>query len=91
MNGDILASNHYDFPLRPMVRPQGYPWKFDPYLGVKVFNRPDAPSLTDQTTHPIAKLVPLAIREKVAEWVLRQRLPHWLVQLIAQPIGRYYR
>jgi beta-mannosidase len=91
MSGDILASNHYDFPLSPMTRPPGYPWKFDPYLGVKVFNRPDAPSLADQTTHPIAKLVPLAIREKAAEWVLRQRLPPWLVQLIAQLIGRYYR
>jgi hypothetical protein len=90
VNGDILASNHYDFPLRPMTRPQGYPWKFDPYLGFKVFNRPDAPSLADQTTHPIIKHIPLVIRERAAEWGLRQRLPHWLVQMIAHYVGQRY-
>jgi beta-mannosidase len=90
VNGAILASNHCDFPLRPMVRPQGYPWRFDPYLGSKVFNRPDAPSLADQTTHPLVKLMPVVIRERTAEWVLRQRLPPRLVQMIARLVGQHY-
>ncbi len=83
----VLASNCYVHPFQPLKRPRGYPWKFDHYLGVKVFDRPDAPSLANQTKHPIIRRVPVALREYAAEWALRQRLPHWLVRIIARIAG----
>lgn len=89
-SGNMLANNSYNNPLKPRTRPKDYPWKFDPFLGFKVFSRPDAPSLADQTTNPIIKRVPLSIRERVAEWGLRQRLPHWLVQIIAHQFGHRF-
>lgn len=86
-DGAILAENHYHNPLNTLRRPQGYPWQFDMYLGVKVFNRPGAVSLADQTAHPLVKRIPLPLRERAAEWGLRQRLPHWLVRAIARLAG----
>lgn len=86
-SGAVLARTSYVEPFKPMKRPAGYPWKFDPYLGCKVFDHPDAPSLADQSTHWIVRAVPVAIREQVAEWVLRQRIPPWAVRAIAQFIG----
>ncbi|MFN8371269.1 MAG: hypothetical protein U0694_00100 [Anaerolineae bacterium] len=79
-----LARNHYTRPFQPARRPTGYPWKFDPVLGTKVYNRPDAPSLADVSTHPALKLIPLFVREWVAEWIMRQRLPLWLVSWMAR-------
>ena len=64
----------------------GYPWKFDPYLGTKVFDRPGAPSLADQGISPVLRLVPLALRERSTEWVLRQRLPTPVVSRIARVV-----
>jgi hypothetical protein len=87
-NGDgiVLASNHYDQPFQPMRRPKGYPWKFDPFLGCKVFDLPGASSLADQNLKPVLKLIPIAIRERFAEWALRQRLPppvlSWVAHLV---------
>lgn len=86
-NGKVLTSNHYCSPFKAMERPQGYPWKFDPYLGCKVFNRADAHSLADQVTNPLIKLIPLAVRESLIEWGLRQRFPHRLVQAVARLTG----
>jgi beta-mannosidase len=87
-NGALLSENYYQNPFQPPRRPRGYPWKFDPYLGTKVFDRPDAPSLADQNVNPILKLVPQAMREMIAEWALRQQLPIWLVSTIARVVDR---
>ncbi len=38
--GDLLSENQYQQPFQRQRRPKGYPWKFDPYLGTKVFDRP---------------------------------------------------
>ncbi len=84
VGGELLAENAYDRPFQPMARPRGYPWKFDPYLGCKVFDRPDAPSLADQSSNPLIRLVPLAVREAVAEWALRQKLPLWMLSAISR-------
>lgn len=81
--GTILARNKYKQPFRRISRPQGYPWKFDPLLGCKVFDLPDAPSLADQSKNPILKLIPLAVRESVAERILRQQLSARLLSIIA--------
>ena len=83
-SGDLLCQNAYDHPFQPPTRPRGYPWKFDPYLGTKVFDRPDAPSLADYGISPLLRVIPLPVRELVAECALRQRLPIRLVSLIAR-------
>lgn len=84
--GRVLARNQYTRPLQPLARPRGYPWKFDPYLGFKVFDRPDAPSLVDQSDNRLIRLVPRAVREELAEWGMRQRLPPWVLSLVAQAV-----
>ncbi|MBZ0300763.1 MAG: hypothetical protein K8J31_13520, partial [Anaerolineae bacterium] len=86
--GETLASNTYDRPFQPYLRPRGYPWKFDPDLGMKVFDRPGAPSLTDRGAHPAVKLVPLTLREWFIEWVLRQQFPTALLSAAARVIDR---
>ncbi|MCB9450563.1 MAG: hypothetical protein H6672_03945 [Anaerolineaceae bacterium] len=83
VTGAVLAENRYDHPFRPAHRPRGYPWKFDPFLGTKVFDRPDAPSLADHNVNPVFRLIPLELRHKVAEWALRQRFPDWMLSGIA--------
>lgn len=85
-SGETLSENVYDHPFMPLLRPRGYPWKFDPFLGTKVFDRPGAPSLTDLQANPLVKRVPLSVRESVAEWVLRQHWPSGIVSLIAKGI-----
>jgi hypothetical protein len=82
--GESLAQNHYERPFQPTPRPTGYPWKFDPYLGFKVFDRPGAPSLAGQSDAGLVKLVPLAVRERAVEWMLRQRFPLRLASAIAR-------
>lgn len=82
--GNLLSQNEYRRPFQPPERPRGYPWKFDPYLGTKVFDRADAPSLADQSANALFKLVPLRLRESIAERALRQRLPSGLLSLIAR-------
>ena len=83
-DGNLLCENEYHHPFQPPSRPSGYPWKFDPYLGTKVFDRPDAPSLADHGVNPALRVIPLSVRESVAEWALRQHLPIPLVSLIAR-------
>ncbi len=83
-DGTILSRNTYQAPFQPLRRPRGYPWKYDPVLGTKVFDQPGAASLADQNMHPALKIIPLAVREACAEWVLRQRLPTWFVSGIAR-------
>lgn len=83
-NGEVLCANDYQHPFTPQRRPRGYPWKFDPYLGTKVFDRADAPSLVDQNANRLLQRIPVALREAVAERILRQHLPSaWLAQLAA--------
>ncbi|MBZ0275417.1 MAG: hypothetical protein K8I60_04700, partial [Anaerolineae bacterium] len=81
--GQILAENHYDRPFHPAHRPAGYPWKFDPFLGTKVFDHPDAPSLADHNVNWIFRLIPLGLRQTMAEWALRQQFPRWFLSWIA--------
>ncbi|GAB4575973.1 MAG: hypothetical protein Kow0077_30130 [Anaerolineae bacterium] len=83
-DGELLAENRYERPLLPMPRPKGYPWKFDPYLGFKVFDRPDAMSLVDHSTNGLIKRIPLGVRERLAEWGMRQKLPLWALSLAAR-------
>lgn len=87
-DGSVLCENTYFRPLNHPLRPEGYPWKFDPFLGTKVFDRPDAPSLADQTPSPVLKWIPLALRERNAERILRQRLPTFLVSWIARCVDK---
>ncbi len=82
-DGTLIAGNVYVHPFKPTPRPHGYPWRFDPYLGTKVFNRPDAPSLADYDINRVLKLIPLSAREQLAEWGMRQKMPLWLVSRIA--------
>jgi beta-galactosidase/beta-glucuronidase len=83
-DGELLCENEYEHPFQPLNRPRGYPWKFDPYLGTKVFNREDAPSLADTSSSGLARLIPLGLREALAERMLRQRLPSRVVSRIAR-------
>jgi hypothetical protein len=85
--GLILAENTYQRPFDLPARPAGYPWKFDPVLGCKVFDRPGAPSLADLGAKGLVRLVPLRLREHIAEWGLRQQFPAWLLSIINQ-IGK---
>lgn len=87
-DGVLVTENGYTQPFQLLMRPRGYPWKFDPYLGTKVFDRPDAPSLANQNVNRVLRLVPLTVREIVAEWALRQQLPIWLVSAIARVVDR---
>ncbi len=87
-NGRILASNSYEHPFSPLPRPKGYPWKFDIYLGTKVFNMPDAPSLADVGSPTVLKLIPLILRERFTEFVLRQQFPDWFASNLARIIDR---
>lgn len=82
--GAVLAHNSYEQPLQPMARPHGYPWRFDPYLGFKVFDQPGAPSLVDQGSSRLLRLIPLAVRERAAEWGMRQKLPLPVQSFIAR-------
>lgn len=82
--GALLAHNSYERPFQPPLRPRGYPWKFNHYLGTKVFDQPGAPSLADQGTSPLVRLIPLHLREQIAERALRQRLPTGVVSLVAR-------
>ncbi len=90
-DGEILSRNSYRHPFQPTPRPRGYPWKFDPYLGTKVFDRPGAHSLADQSGNPLMKFIPLTVREKTAEWALRQQLPVRAQSIIAKFIDRLNR
>jgi hypothetical protein len=83
---EVLSENQYLHPFQPMERPKGYPWKFDRYLGTKVFDRPDAPSLGDYNINPLFKIVPLSWREHIAEWALRQHFPIWFTSAVARII-----
>ena len=76
--GELLCENDYAQPFRPPTRPEGYPWKFDPYLGTKVFDRADALSLADQNISPLLKRIPLRVREAVAEWAIAAAVACWL-------------
>ncbi len=89
--GDLATDNVYTHPFRPTPRPEGYPWKFDPYLGTKVFNKPDAPSLADYNVNRVLKMIPLTVREGLAEWGMRQKMPLWLVSRLAQVGDRLLR
>ncbi|MBN8219080.1 MAG: 2-oxo acid dehydrogenase subunit E2, partial [Spirochaetes bacterium] len=40
---------------------------FDPYLGTKVFDRADAPSLVDQNANRLLRRIPVTLREAIAE------------------------
>jgi hypothetical protein len=82
--GELLCENEYIEPFQPQRRPRGYPWKFDPYLGTKVFDRRDAPSLADLSASSLVRRVPLSLREALAERMLRQRLPTPVVSWIAR-------
>jgi beta-mannosidase len=86
--GDLLAENHYRHPFQPTLRPRGYPWKFDRYLGTKIFDRPGASSLADYNINWIFHLAPLMLRERIAEWALRQHFPHWFTSGLARIIDR---
>ena len=81
--GKRLAENRYQWPFYPMKRPKGYPWKFDSYLGCKVFDKARAESLANVSNNAIVHIVPTRLREPIGEWVLRQRLPTWMVRGIA--------
>ncbi len=83
-DGAILATNSYHMPFAVRERPRGYPWKFDPVLGCKVFDRPGAPSLVDLNANRLFKLIPLRVRENSAEWIMRQKLPLWLLSIIGR-------
>lgn len=83
-DGGVLAENFYAHPFQPTLRPRGYPWKFDPFLGTKVFDRAGAPSLADHNINRLFKLVPLVLRHQIAEWAMRQKLPLWLLSSIAR-------
>ncbi|MBZ0296884.1 MAG: hypothetical protein K8L99_30265, partial [Anaerolineae bacterium] len=85
-DGQLLAFNTYETPFRPTSRPSGYPWKFDPYLGTKVFDHPAAPSLADVGTPTLLKFIPLRLRERITERILRQHIPIWLASSIARVI-----
>jgi beta-mannosidase len=87
-DGSVLATNVYYHPFQPTPRPAGYPWKFDPFLGTKVFDRPDAPSLANYNVPAITRVIPLGLRERLAEWVLRQQLPSWLLSALSRLIDR---
>jgi hypothetical protein len=87
-DGTLLAENYYLRPFQPLLRPRGYPWKFDRYLGTKTFDRPGTPSLADDGVNPIFKLVPLSVREAFAEWALRQQLPLWLISVLSRLVDR---
>jgi beta-mannosidase len=87
-DGTILSENRYDRPFARWERPRGYPWKFDPYLGTKAFDRPNAPSLADHGVAPLMKLIPLPMRETAAEWVLRGEWPIWFQSIIARIADR---
>ncbi|MCK6579678.1 MAG: hypothetical protein L6Q98_16410 [Anaerolineae bacterium] len=82
-DGELLCENVYRQPFARRRRPAGYPWKFDLYLGTKVFDRAGAASLADSGVSPAVRLVPLKVREAFAERVLRQRLPNWVVTRLA--------
>jgi len=83
-DGQVLTENQYRHPFRPTPRPRGYPWKFHPGLGMKVFDHPDAPSLADHNIPRVLKVVPLPVREAGAEWMLRRRFPSWVASQIAR-------
>jgi beta-mannosidase len=87
-DGTLLAENRYRRPFQPPPRPKGYPWKFDGYLGCKVFDHPTAPSLADHNIAPLFRLVPLAVREAIAERALRQRMPTWLLSAVSRLADR---
>lgn len=82
--GHLLAENVYHHPFQPSPRPRGYPWKFDPYLGCKAFDRPDALSMADHNINALFKIVPVSVREAIAERALRQRLPVWFLSAVAR-------
>jgi beta-mannosidase len=88
-DGTIVAFNRYRHPFQPIPRPRGYPWKFDPVLGVKVFNRADAASLANQSSNPVIRSIPLGLREKLAEWMLRQQFSPRLLSLVARIAARF--
>ncbi len=83
-DGTLLATNCYQHPFQPTARPKGYPWNFDPILGVKVFNRPSAANLADLGLNKVFRLIPLSWREPLGEWVLRQRIPPKILSIIAR-------
>ncbi|MBL8157334.1 MAG: hypothetical protein JNM70_24390, partial [Anaerolineae bacterium] len=87
-DGTILSENSYDRPFAHRDRPRGYPWKFDPYLGTKAFDRPDAPSLADHGVSPLMRLIPLPVREAAAEWALRGHWPIWFQSMVARIADR---
>lgn len=83
--GKPLVQNTYERPFQVRKRPAGYPWRYDPYLGVKVFDRPGAPSLMAPANLPPLKPFSPLLHE-LAEWGLRQPLPPRLVHRLGQVI-----
>ncbi len=87
-SGELLCENHYDRPFQHRQRPAGYPWKFDPVLGTKVFDRPGALSMVDRNSSGMMRYVPLAWRERGAERVMQLKLPRWLASAIAHVVDQ---
>jgi hypothetical protein len=42
--GQLLDENRYDDPFHPPPQPQGFPWHFDPKIGMRCFGGPHARS-----------------------------------------------
>ncbi len=81
--GAELVRNIYVRPFEPRKRPAGYPWNYDPFLGVKVFDQPGAQSIIGPVNHPMLRpLKPLI--HALAEWGLRQELPPRLANRFSQ-------
>jgi beta-mannosidase len=85
VSSETLVRNVYARPFEARPRPPGYPWNYDPYLGVKVFDQPGARSIVAPVNHRLLRpFAPLA--HAVAEWALRQELPPRLANRVSQVI-----
>jgi beta-mannosidase len=81
--GEALVHNVYRRPFSLPTRPEGYPWNYDPYLGVKVFDQPGVRSIVGWLNNPLLRpLAPLVYA--IAEWGLRQELPPRLAHRLSQ-------
>ncbi|MCZ7542252.1 MAG: hypothetical protein M5R40_01355 [Anaerolineae bacterium] len=84
-DGAVVVRNLYARPFDLPERPKGYPWNYDPYLGVKVFDRPGARSVVRAVNHPLLRpFAPLV--HAVAEWGIRETLPPRVAHRVAQVI-----
>ncbi len=86
-DGLVVSENVYNDPFHPPQRPKGYPFNYDPYLGTKIFDRPDAQSMVQLANNPLLRPLAPVFIYPVVEWSLRFKWSPALIRIANTILG----